>query len=509
MKFKPSKLKLWLASIALGVMSAGSYAATPQQAADKLESFLGKFPELGPGYAVVAVTADDVVLDYVKGERNAKTGAKLTNDTPIYIASQTKAYMGMLAAKLDQKGILKLDSKITDHWPEVDFPFGVDAEDYTLADLLNHRVPIEVGVITFLEAYVTELDHQDYPKLIAEHAEKRKEGFQYDNLGFNVYGAILHKATGKSWQSWLKDEIFKPLNMKRTSAKTSDFSLDELAWSHTWVGGEKGWHQVRPKTDEIMQSAGGMVTSSGDMAKWLQLHLKNGNGFKEFDQSLMKSAHTIGAEIDRKKRNSYELPCYGYALGWNVCDFEGSTLYIHGGGYTGARTVMAFSPDLGVGIGVFSNSDNMTGWLTSRTTVQFLQYLVDHEKADKMAEIRQKVYPQRIEKLFKYRTERMAKVKSDSTWGGWKWKPEDAQIKKYLGTYQTEDIPVNVEIKMVNGQLVAQAHSYKVNMYPAVENLFAAHSTPLEPFEAIEFEMDGNGKAESFTWDNREYVRLK
>jgi hypothetical protein len=64
-----------------------------------------------------------------------------------------------------------------------------------------------------------------------------------------------------------------------------------------------------------------------------------------------------------------------------VCDFEGHTLYAHGGGYTGARTMMAFSPDLGVGIGVFSNSDNMTGWLTSRTMIQFLQFVIDHEDA--------------------------------------------------------------------------------------------------------------------------------
>ena len=502
-------IKKWLLAAVAGAINVSAIAATPEQAAQKLESFLGKFPDLGPGYAVVAVTPKEVILNYTNGERNAKTGAKLTKETPIYIASQTKAYMGMLAAKLDHKGILKLDSKITDHWPNIDFPLGVDPADYTLADLLNHRVPIEVAEITFLEAYVTELDYRDYPKLIDEHAERRSSGFQYDNLGYNIYGAILHQVTGKSWQDWLQEEIFKPLDLKHTSARTSDFSLEELAWNHMWLGKDKGWHMVRPKTDEIMQSAGGMVTSVQDMGKWLQLQLNQGNGFKDFEQKVVKKAQTIGVETDRKKRNSYELPCYGYALGWNVCDFEGHTLYIHGGGYTGARTMMAFSPDLGVGIGVFSNSDNMTGWLTSRTTVQFLQYLIEHEKAEKMAQVRERVYPERIYKLLEYRLARLEKTRNEDAWEGWKWQPKGEDFKPYLGTYSTQGIPVNVEVKLVDGKLLAQAHSYKVNLTPARRGLFGAQSHPLDSYSPIEFELSGDNQAESFTWDNREYVRIK
>lgn len=119
------------------------------------------------------------------------------------------------------------------------------------------------------------------------------------------------------------------------------------------------------------------MTSPRDMGRWLRLQL-GASLSPQFDARLLDAAHRIGAQVDPKARNAYELPCNGYAFGWNVCDFEGHTLYIHGGSYTGARSMMAFSPDLGVGIGVFSNSDNATGWLTSRIVVQFFQYLVEH-----------------------------------------------------------------------------------------------------------------------------------
>ena len=102
--------------------TSATYAATPEEAASKLHTFLQGFPDLGPGYSVVAVTADKTLLNYVNGIRNSDTGKPLTADTPIYIASQTKAYMGLLASHLDSKNILKLDSKISDHWPDLEFP---------------------------------------------------------------------------------------------------------------------------------------------------------------------------------------------------------------------------------------------------------------------------------------------------------------------------------------------------------------------------------------------------
>ena len=81
--------------------TASTAAQTPQDAAVRMEAFLGGFPDLGPGYAVVAVTSDEVLIRHVEGVRRVGTGAPLTAQTPVYIASQTKAYMGVLAARLD------------------------------------------------------------------------------------------------------------------------------------------------------------------------------------------------------------------------------------------------------------------------------------------------------------------------------------------------------------------------------------------------------------------------
>lgn len=481
-------------------------AASPEAAAAQLREFLDGVPGLGPGYAVVVVDRERTLLEYVRGVRNAGTGQPLTPDTPIYIASQTKAYMGLLAHLLDRRGVLRLDSTLAEHWPALKLPEGVDPGAWTLADLLNHRVPIESDVITALEAYVASPDPAEYPRLLAEFASAREPGFRYDNLGYNVYAAVLHARTGKRWQDWLQQELFLPLGLRHTSARTSTFADDQLAHSHVWLGEAQGWETMPPKPDAIMQSAGGMVSSPADMARWLRLHL-GGKAPEGFDAQLLAAAHRPGAEIDPAARNAYELPCSGYAYGWNVCDFDGHRLYIHGGGYIGARTMMAFAPDLGVGIAAFSNSDNMTGWLTSRTVAQYLQYLTDHPDAGKWAQHRQKLYPERVAKLLDSRRKALADARADARWEGWRWAPTAAELGAYAGRYRGERIPVDVEVEATAEGLRLRMGALERRLQPAAPDLFGASRLQLDPPEPVRFQRDGSGAVVAFEFDGHRYLR--
>ncbi|ABI64856.1 beta-lactamase [Maricaulis maris MCS10] len=480
---------------ALGLVAAAA-AETPEGAAASLDAFLDEFPDLGPGYAVVVVTADEVLMRRVQGERRAVSGDPMTTDTPIYIASQTKAYMGLLAARLDAEGVLPLDSRITDHWPDLQFPDGLDAADWTLRDLITHQVPIDVGIITTLEAYVGYVDPADYPRLIETHAVAREPGFEYDNLGYNIYGAILESVTGRSWQDWLDVHILDPLEMERTSARTSDFPINELSWGHHWVGEDVGWFEIRPKTDGMMQSAGGLVTSVDDMAMWLQLQLRGegpeGSGITAEMVSTAQTGYVETHQQDR--RNAAELRCSHYTLGWNVCDFEGHDFYVHGGGYTGIRTQMAFSPDLGVGIAAFSNSDNMTGWLTSRTINMYFQFLIEHETADRMRQIRIEQYPQRIQRYLDHRMEQRNSAMADESWGGWSWTPDAETLSAYAGRWTTGEPYLDIEIASVGPALVFNWGDMSASMVPAIPDLFGAQTSPFDDLYAFRFERDDAGE---------------
>jgi CubicO group peptidase (beta-lactamase class C family) len=501
-----------LAATALTLFATGaSFAETPQGAADRLEAYLDQFPDLGPGFGVVVVTAEDVVLNHVIGERRASNGAPMTVDTPQYIASQTKAFLGLVAAKLDEDGILDLDSALTDHWPDLVFPDGVDPSQWTLRDLLTHQVPVEAGLINVLEIYVTEIASEEYPALIAQLAEARDPGFEYDNLGYNIYAAILESATGKSWRVWLDELVFDPLDMQHSSSRTSDFPMNDLAFSHIWQGEDDGWFEIRPKTDAQMQSAGGIFASTSDMGTWLQMHLRGeGPSGSGLTQTMLTQAHTSYVETHMEDgNNEMELPCSGYSLGWNLCDFEGHLIYIHGGSFDGNRSVGAFSPELGIGIAAFSNSDNMTGWFVSRTVNMFLQYLVGDEDAERMQEIRVEHYPERVSRYLGYRQQRQAEARAEDRWGGWDWEPDASVLASYEGVYTTGNPYLDVVLVMENGQLIARWGDFVVPLVPAQPDLFGGYQTVYQGIDGFEFTRDAAGDVTGLDWGNDTYQRVR
>jgi CubicO group peptidase (beta-lactamase class C family) len=498
-----------LAATGVLLLAGLAPAETPEGAADQLAAFLDELPMIEPGFGVVVVTADNVLMNRTTGSRRQTTGAPMTPDTPIYIASQTKAYVGLLAARLHAEGVLPLDGTIADYWPEMTLPDGISAADYTLYDLISHQVPISVDLVTELEAYATTLDPEAYPALIATHGSAREVGFDYDNLGYNIYGAILEHVTGRSWQVWLDEAIFEPTGMDHTSARTTDYSLDTLAWSHIWRGDELGWQEVRPKTDGMMQAAGGLVTSTTDMGQFLQIQLRGtGPEGSGITADMVADAQTGYAQTGMEDgRNPAELPCSEYALGWNICDFEGHSLYIHGGGYTGNRTMMAFSPDLGVGIAGFSNSDNQTGWLTSRVINMYLQFLVEHENADRMRALRIEHYPERINGYLGYRHSRLAEERGEDMWGGWEWQPDTDSLAQYPGLYATDNAYLDVSVVTGPNGLELHWGDARRQLEPATSDLFSATYAAFDSPDPVRFERDDNGAIARLIWQDRIYTR--
>ena len=489
------------------LVSPHALAETPQGAADRLDAFLDGIDGPQPGFAIVVADRDTVLLERVSGTTRASGGTPLSADTPLYIASQTKAYLGLLAARLDAEGILPLDSTIADHWPGIDLPGEADAAQWTMRDLLTHQVPISVDLLTELEAYVTRVDPAAYPRLIETYGEAREPGFDYSNLGYNIYAAILETRTGISWQDWLDRAIFEPMGWEASSARTSDFAPEILPWNHVWLGEADGWFELPPKSDAIMQSAGGLMVSPNDMVEWLQLNLRGeGPAGSGLTADMIATAHTSGVATHQEDgRNAYQMPCSGYALGWHVCSFNEETVYVHGGGYTGARSVMAFMPDSGVGLATFSNSDAQTGWFSGRILTQFLLYLTDDETADETAAGLLEAYPDRVGRFAEFRAGRRETAREAEDWQGWTWAPDN--LADYAGRWTTGDDWFDLMLSVEGEGLVARWGEARYGLEPAAPDLFGATVTPVDRPDPLSFERDETGAIATLSFQGRTYRR--
>ncbi|MCG7535395.1 serine hydrolase [Pseudoalteromonas sp. OOF1S-7] len=490
---------------ALTLNPLSALASTPQQAADYIADYIERTPELGPGFGMVVVNQNKVLLNKVWGKRRAGTNLPVTPQTPLYIASQTKAYMGLVAAHLHHQKVLDLYAPLSQFWPASSFPEGVDAKQWRLIDLLSHQVPVSADFVTEMEAYMTEVAVDDYPWLVKRYGKKRDEGFEYDNLGYNIYGAILQQVTGRSWQDWLATVLFKPFNMPHSSARTSDFAADEVAWNHIWQGSEAGWTPVPPKTDAMMHSAGGIVTSTSDITKWLQLNLSAGQG--SISAADLALSHKQAVALDPQARNVYRIPCHGYSLGWNICTFKGYSVLIHGGGYTGSRSLMAIVPELKIGLATFSNSDNMTGRYTIQTIKQYLLYLLDAPEYKTAERENLSTYQDKVAKLLNRRQQRLNEAEQADHWQQWRYTPSKKELANYAGHYRGDNTYLDLTLTVNKDHLSGHSFDYRFTLKPATQSRFALYDVPFAQPQPVEFKLNEEGKPVSLEWAGRVYQR--
>jgi len=134
-----------LALVVVVMSLACGGAASADSRTDAFERRLAAFvdqlrgnPLAPPGFVVVAVHGEETVFERAYGTRDLATGAPMTLDTPIYNASVTKAYTGLLASILDTQGLLSLDETLSDVWPGLTLQAPLDPSAITVQRLLSH-----------------------------------------------------------------------------------------------------------------------------------------------------------------------------------------------------------------------------------------------------------------------------------------------------------------------------------------------------------------------------------
>ncbi|HVE73040.1 MAG TPA: serine hydrolase domain-containing protein [Thermoanaerobaculia bacterium] len=325
----------------LVLLLAVSCATRPDPDAARIDRFvhhaMTKFPEV-PSLGVAIVKDGKTILTDGYGFRDVSGKVPADADTVYYIASSTKSYVGLLAAKLAARGVIDLDAPISRYLPETK----VNA---TLRSLLTHTSGISNDAIVMRTAFTGE--HGDLVQLLGR-SKTIEPKFGYDNLGYVAVGLALERATGKTWQDLLAEEIFTPLGMTRTTAYMSKTASWPVAKPYD-VGGPLAF----VKNDKTMHAAGGLVTTPRDLARWLEANV-NRRGLPEaaFGEALKQHVNVDPAT------NWYRFKRTGYALGWYHSDYEGTPMLHHFGGYEGWRAHVSFLPEQKHGVAITTNTSS-------------------------------------------------------------------------------------------------------------------------------------------------------
>jgi CubicO group peptidase (beta-lactamase class C family) len=331
---------------------------------------IATFPDL-PGIAIVVIKDDSPIFVRAYGMADEEAGIRADTDTLFYIASSTKSYTALAAAMLDQEGKIKLSDPMTKYTPGIRFKNEIP-EKIAIRDLLIHTSGLRNGALVNRLAFTGQIDQRDIDHAFAEGTTFNESSFgnyNYTNLGYNIYGLALHYQLNKKWQDLLQERIFTPARLEHTTAYVSKARARKYKIAAPYVvdtdaadAGKMVRSQLE-KTDENMQSAGGIFTSISDLGRWLNLNMNLG---------MLDGKQVVPADLIRKAQTGYtkstrnEPPFSGdgeYGLGWQIGTYRNEKVIYHHGGYPGYRSHVSFMPDKKIAVGVLVNNDTLGGRL--------------------------------------------------------------------------------------------------------------------------------------------------
>jgi CubicO group peptidase (beta-lactamase class C family) len=355
------RIVLLLGCICLAVVAYGQRADRSLFIRDSLDVYINRAMTGWriPGVAICVVKDNQVVLMKGFGIKEMGLNEKVDENTLFMIGSNTKAFTATALAMLADAGNLSLDDKVTKYFPWFKLDDKPAGEMATVRDLLCHRLGLKTfqGDFTFYNSDLTRLQiTQKMGQLKAPYPFRTKWG--YSNSAFLTAGEIIPRVSGKSWETYLKENIFAPLGMNNTLTLTAELpkSLNRTV-PHTFI--DERLSPVPYGQLDNLAPAMSISSSVNDMSKWVMTLLNNGKvGARQVIPAAAIAAtrtpqDVVGTVRRLNGQTNYSL----YGLGWHLEDYAGHNLVMHDGGVTGYVSSVALVPDERLGIIILTNTD--------------------------------------------------------------------------------------------------------------------------------------------------------
>ncbi len=205
--------------------------ATERRAAASIEELFRKQAArdraVRNAYLLVDAEARGLHLELAEGET---AGQPADPAQPSYMASVGKLFTAALVGMLHDEGAVSLDDPITEHLDRelTDGLHVADGEDHTGKIQVKHLLAQTSGLPDDFEPLLERLLQSPDPGLTPRGAvlwakENRTplfppgEGFHYTDTNYHLLGFIVERATGLAFYEALRQRIFEPLGMTRSS----------------------------------------------------------------------------------------------------------------------------------------------------------------------------------------------------------------------------------------------------------------------------------------------------
>lgn len=339
------------------------------------------------GAAVAIVHKGKVVFMKPYGVRSVGTSDSVDINTVFRLASVSKGFAGILAAKLHNEGILSLDTRIQEYLPMFQLKDSASTHDLTIRHTLNHTsglVPHAYDDLIELGSPINEI-YEEFNTVSIAGPPGRYYGYQ--NVVFSLIDTVLRAKEKKNYAQMLHDYVFEPLGMHTASASYDGFvDSKKTALPHYRYG---HGHRRLAENDKYynVAPAAGVNASIQDMTKWLIALL----GYNPEVIGPCELELISNKEIRTNLGWKYLSKWYGsrkkyYGLGWRIVEYHNREVMYHGGFVDGYRAEIAFSPKDEIGIVYLENSPSE---VSAEALPQFLnKFFNEMDSQDRLLALR-------------------------------------------------------------------------------------------------------------------------
>jgi CubicO group peptidase (beta-lactamase class C family) len=321
-----------------------------------LESFLDGFFDAAlaahhiPG-AVITIVKDGQ-LHFSKGygyadiERGVMVDPERTLFRP---GSVSKLFVWTSVMQLEERGLLALEDDIR---PNINVRLPASCrEPITLEHLMSHTPGFEDTTLgLFVRTPADRVPLEDYLRMFPpECIFPPGQVPAYSNYGTALAGYLVERAAGMSFDAYVEENIFKPLQMTSSTFRqpVPAALADDLAIGYGYVGGS-----YIPGDFEVANPypVGSLSGTANDMAHFMIAHLQEGRFGEEriLREATARRMHTQHFTFDSRAS--------GWAHGFIELEINGIRMISHGGDTFLFHTLLVLAKEKNFGMFVSFNA---------------------------------------------------------------------------------------------------------------------------------------------------------
>lgn len=276
-----------------------------------------------------------VLLNKGYGFANLEWQIPNSSITKFRLGSLTKQFTAAAILLLEDRNQLKTTDSINKYL--VDVP--PEWDNITIFNLLTHTsgIPNYTKFPNFVAMTTIEKTPEQQIELFRDKPLEFPPGssYEYCNSGYVLLGYLIEKISGLSYQDFVVQNIFKPLEMNDSGYDShSEILLHRASGYETTPNGLRNTDYLDMS---IPYSAGSLYSTTQDLLQWQE---------KLFEGKII-SPQSLNKMIQPFKNS--------YGLGVSIQSFNGHKAITHGGGINGFNTFMIYFPEDKLTIIVLAN----------------------------------------------------------------------------------------------------------------------------------------------------------